>query len=55
VKLRDLLKQIDLKLRPSQVGERMRSVDDEVDDALATGYSPAPTNWVPSQQDERPH
>jgi hypothetical protein len=57
VKLRELLKKIDLKLRPSQVEERMRSADDDVDDALATAAwnAEAPTNWVPSQQDERPH
>jgi hypothetical protein len=61
VKLRQLLKRF--RLRPLQ-GEGERPIDDV--DAMATmsgGQTldpgqhvpmPAPTNWVPSQQDERP-
>jgi len=59
MKLRELLRKVDLRLRPVQVGERQ---EDNVD-ALATvsgahaggfGETTAPTNWVPSQQDDRP-
>jgi hypothetical protein len=61
VKIRELLKRI--RLRPLE-GNGERPIDDV--DALATmagetltstgspGPAPAPTNWVPSQQDERP-
>jgi hypothetical protein len=61
VKLRELLKKI--RLRPLQ-GEGGKPIDNV--DALASapvdqlrgvdsGLGPtAPTNWVPSQQDERP-
>ncbi len=47
MKLRELLKKI--RLRPLQ-GEGQRPIDDV--DAGVSGT--APTNWVPSQQDERP-
>lgn len=59
VKLREFLRKVDLKLRPPQVGERP---EDNVD-TLATasgahaggfGETTAPTNWVPSQQGDRP-
>lgn len=60
VKLRELLRKIDLKLRPLQLGGRP---EDNVD-AMTTGHGAenpagfgdtlAPTNWVPSQQDDRP-
>ncbi|HET8556315.1 MAG TPA: hypothetical protein VFL58_03295 [Gaiellaceae bacterium] len=60
VKLRELLRKIDLKLRPLQLGGRP---EDNVD-AMTTGLGAenpagfgdtlAPTNWVPSQQDDRP-
>jgi len=64
MKIRKLLKRF--RLTSVQVGEGERPVDNV--DALATtgagpkgadlssGIAPlAPTNWVPSQQDERPH
>jgi hypothetical protein len=62
VKLRELLRKF--RLQPLEVGEDMRAGEDNVD-ALAVGaghtqtgastVAPlAPTNWVPSQQDERP-
>jgi hypothetical protein len=65
VKLRELLRKIDLKLRPLQLGERPEdNVDAMKIDARAAasgaenlgdfGDSLAPTNWVPSQQDDRP-
>ena len=63
VKLRELLRKVDLKLRPLQVGGRPQdNVDAMKIDASAAapenvvgfGDSLAPTNWVPSQQDERP-
>lgn len=60
MKLRELLRKIDLKLRPLQLGGRP---EDNVD-AMTTGLGAenpagfgdtlAPTNWVPSQQDDRP-
>jgi hypothetical protein len=60
MKLRKLLKRF--RLRSVQVGEGGRPEDNV--DALATGAvtafsggrvaEAAPTNWVPSQQDERP-
>jgi hypothetical protein len=60
VKLRELLRKLDLKLRPLQLGERR---EDNVD-AMTTAHGAeniggfgdtlAPTNWVPSQQDNRP-
>jgi hypothetical protein len=62
LKLRELLRKVDLKLRPLRVGGRS---EDNID-ALATahgaepenlggfGDSLAPTNWVSSQQDDRP-
>jgi hypothetical protein len=69
VKLRELLRKIDLAIRPPQVhgehGEGNRTIDNV--DALASapteplkGFDSAPgptapTNWVPSQQDARPH
>jgi hypothetical protein len=66
VKLRELLKKIDLSLRPPHVQGHV--VEQSVDnvDALSTmsplggdpmesgGPASAPPNWVPSQQDERP-
>jgi hypothetical protein len=65
VKLRELLRKIDLKLRPLQLGERPEdNVDAMKIDARAAasgaenvgdfGDSLAPTNGVPSQQDDRP-
>jgi hypothetical protein len=60
VRLRELLRKVDLKLRPLQLGGRP---EDNVD-AMTTahgaeniggyGDSLAPTNWVPSQQDDTP-
>jgi hypothetical protein len=65
VKLRELLRKIDLKLRPLQVGERQgdkvdamkidaRSAAPGAENVVGFGDSLAPTNWVPSQQDDRP-
>jgi len=65
VKLRELLRKVDLKLRPLQLGGRPEdNVDAMKIDELAAapgaenvvgfGDSLAPTNWVPSQQDDRP-
>ena len=69
MKLRELLRRIDLSLRPPHVQEEGRESNRPIDnvDAIATaGYAPygfdsegggpqtAPPNWVPSQQDERP-
>jgi hypothetical protein len=63
LKLRELLRKVDLKLRPLQHGERP---DEKVDamkidarsgaaeNVIGFGDSLAPTNWVPSQQDDRP-
>jgi len=61
VKIREFLKKF--RLRSVQAGDGMRQEDNV--DALATightdalgdwgGGASAPTNWVPSQQDERP-
>jgi hypothetical protein len=60
VKLRELLRKVDRKLRPLQ----FRGRQDERVDALASAHGAenlagfgdtlAPTNWVPSQQDDRP-
>jgi hypothetical protein len=59
VKLRELLRKVDLKLRPVQVAERPENNVDALataSGAHAGGYgeTTAPTNWVPSQQDDRP-
>ena len=65
MKLRELLKKVDLKLRPLQVGERpgdkvdamkidARSGAPGAENVIGYGDSLAPTNWVPSQQDDRP-
>jgi hypothetical protein len=60
VKLRELLKKVDLKLRPLQVGGRSEDNIDAMSTAHGAenfggfGDSLAPTNWVPSQQDDRP-
>ena len=65
MKLRELLRKIDLKLRPLQLGGRPEdNVDAMKIDARAAasgaenvgdfGDSLAPTKWVPSQQDDRP-
>jgi hypothetical protein len=53
MKLRELLKKFRLW---TSHDEGMQSVDDKNVDALATmaWHGDAPTNWVPSQQDERP-
>jgi hypothetical protein len=55
MKLRELLKK--LRLRQLQGGPP--KLEDSTDDALAAGTTwggaSAPPNWVPSQQDERPH
>jgi hypothetical protein len=55
VKLRDLLTKIELKLRPLQLGEGQRTLDEadglaEEDRASATETAPQP--WL--QQDEEP-
>ena len=66
MKLRELLKRVDLKLRPLQVGERpgdkvdamkidARSGAPGAENVIGFGDSLAPTNWVPSQQDYRRH
>ncbi len=55
-------KKIDLKLRPLQMGDRpVDNVDGTATmsgaqwvDSGSVGPTPAPPNWVPSQQDERP-
>lgn len=65
MKLRELLKKVDRKLRPLQVGERpgdkvdamkidARSGAPGAENVIGYGDSLAPTNWVPSQQDDRP-
>jgi hypothetical protein len=49
-----LLKKIDLWLRPTH----REGADDRVEEATTFephGHGTAPTNWVPTQQDERPH
>jgi hypothetical protein len=62
VKLRAWLKKLDLKLRPLEMGDRpVDSVDGvstmsggQYVDSGSVGPTPAPPNWVPSQQDDRP-
>jgi hypothetical protein len=60
MKLRELLKKIDLKLRPLEGDDRPVDNVDGVASAQSLFSSPgpagpgAPPNWVPSQQDERP-
>jgi hypothetical protein len=69
MKLREAFKWLDDALRPTRVGGREYRRPIDKTDALAesggnfsrgdeslSGASPptAPTNWVPSQQDERP-
>jgi hypothetical protein len=63
VKLRELLRKVDLKLRPLQHGERPEEKVDAMkidarsgaaETVVGFGDSLAPTNWVPSQQDDRP-
>jgi hypothetical protein len=68
VKIRETWKKFDLWLRPAQVHGEHGEVEQTVDsvDALTTitdslgnpsgsVAASAPTNWVPSQQDERTH
>jgi len=61
VKLRELLRKVGLKLRPLQFGGRPEDNVDAMATARGTeniggfGDSAAPTNWIPSQQDDRPH
>jgi hypothetical protein len=50
VKLRELLTKIELKLRPFQLGEGQRTLD-EVDGLAADDRASA----TESQEDERPH
>jgi hypothetical protein len=65
VKIRELLRKVDLKLRPLQFGRRpgenvdamkidARSAAPGAENVGGFGDSLAPTNWVPSQQDDRP-
>jgi hypothetical protein len=65
VKLRELLRKVDLKLRPLHHGKRpeekvdamkidARSGAPGAENVVGFGDSLAPTNWVPSQQDDRP-
>jgi hypothetical protein len=49
VKLRELLKKLELKLRPLQLGEGQRELDEV--DGLATTSE---TQMVEEQQEERP-
>jgi len=64
MKLRKLLTKLNDVLRPPHVQREDRSAVDKID-AMATmagseianlgfGEGTAPTNWVPSQQDDRP-
>ena len=53
--VRELLKK--LRLRSSEREEEveaMEEIDTRAVDAMAGYAADAPTNWVPSQQDERP-
>jgi hypothetical protein len=65
VKLRELLRKVDLKLRPLQHGGRPGEKVDAMkidatsgapgaENVVGFGDSLAPSNWVPSQQDDRP-
>lgn len=65
VKLRELLRKVGLKLRPLQLDGRpqdnldamkidARAAASGVENLASFGDSLAPTNWVPSQQDDRP-
>jgi hypothetical protein len=66
VRFRELMRKLDLKLRPVKLdGQPERNVDAMKSDASAAwsppaesvggfGDSLAPTNWVPSQQDDGP-
>jgi hypothetical protein len=62
MKLRELLKKVNDSVRPQHVqGSGSNRALDGKDDAAATfdafgarAGDTAPTNWVPSQQDERP-
>ena len=49
MKIRELLKKIDDKLRPPHVKGH------DVNDAFIRGSEGAPANFQPSQQDEKPH
>ena len=59
MRLRDLLKK--LRVRAEHVGRGDRPIDEVDTDALAPNASIGwdsdrfPQNWMPSQQDERPH
>jgi hypothetical protein len=48
MKVRELLKKIDDKLRPPHV----KGAD--VNDAFTRGSEEAPSSYIPSQQDDRP-
>jgi hypothetical protein len=55
--LRRLLTKINDAIRPAHAAgarEGEKKLTSDKDDALTIGAGQAPTNWVPSQQDERP-
>ena len=56
MKIRELLQKINDAVRPVHVGERGPSIDDMNADAVGTfkGHGAPPTDYVPSQQDEKP-
>jgi len=65
VRFRELMRKLDLKLRPLKLDGPEDNVDAMKSDASAAwsppaenvggfGDSLAPTNWVPSQQNDRP-
>jgi hypothetical protein len=54
VKIRELLSKINNALRPAHVKGEGEGPDQNLADEYLSATGPAPTNWVPSQQDERP-